>query len=57
MTRPEFTEDKRYTIERSRSTGLLVVSHMGVKIGAAQTLAAARLIRSKDRVRRYGRPS
>jgi hypothetical protein len=49
--------DKRYAIERARNTGLLIVSHMGVKIGSAQTLAAARLIRSKHRVRTYGRPA
>jgi len=49
-------EDKRYTIERDRDTGLLIVSHKGVKIGSCMTLAAARTIRSRDRVRRYGRP-
>lgn len=54
MVRPEFTEDRRYTIKRDRNTGLLIVSHMGVKVGSAQTLAAARVIRSKHRVRTYG---
>lgn len=41
--------DPRYAIERSKSTGLLIISFEGVKIGSAQTYAAACLIRRNHR--------
>jgi hypothetical protein len=36
--------DRRYAFERHPYSGLLIISYQGVKIGSAQTEAAARLI-------------